>query len=66
MNKIPSRSTPDHDAAIRDALVVALEDVLRYCVTVNGFKDVSKGRTEEQQFAYDQARAALAAAKTAA
>lgn len=37
----------------------ALENVMRYCVTPNGFPDAGKGRTQEQQAAFDQARALL-------
>ena len=42
------------------ALLNALEDVLRYCVTVRGMKDKGKGRTREQQTALDNATAAIA------
>lgn len=44
-------------------LLAALEGVLQHCVTVRGFKDVGKGRTEEQQQAHDAARAAILKAK---
>ncbi len=44
-------------------LLAALENVLMYCVTPKGMPDANKGRSAEQQFAYDQARAAIAAAR---
>lgn len=40
-------------------LHAALEGTLRHCVTVGGFPDKGKGRTQEQQEAYDMARIAL-------
>jgi hypothetical protein len=43
-------------------LLAALEEVLRHCVTVRGFPDKGKGRTAEQQAAYDAARTAIAKA----
>ena len=43
-----------------EELEAALTSVLRECVTVNGFPDKGKGRTEDQQAAYDQAREVLA------
>ena len=46
-----------------DALVEALRDVLRCCVTVNGMPDKDKGCTEQQQNAMDKARVALAKAE---
>lgn len=46
--------------AAAPALKDALQAVLRYCVTLNGMPEKGKGRTDEQQAAYDQARAALA------
>ena len=45
------------------ALVDALEAVLRHCVTLGGFPEKGRGRTDEQQAAYDAARAALKEAK---
>ena len=38
------------------SLVQALGDTLRVLVTPSGLPDVGKGRTQEQQAAYDQAR----------
>lgn len=44
------------------ALLAALQGLLRYCVTPAGMPDKGKGRTDEQQAAYDAARAVIAAA----
>ena len=41
--------------ALRDAI----GGLLRYCVTVDGMPNKYKGRTAEQQAAYDAARTAL-------
>jgi hypothetical protein len=48
--------------AAAPALLRALKNVLRYCVTPTGMPDKNKGRTEEQQRAFDSARAAIALA----
>ena len=45
------------------ALLSALENVLRYLVTPNGFSDKGKGRTDIQQSVFDEARAVLASVK---
>lgn len=45
------------------ALLAALQGVLQYCVTVDGMPDKGKGRTDEQQAAFDAAKKALALAK---
>lgn len=50
-----------HKAA--PGLLKALEEVMRHCVTVGGFPDKGKGRTDQQQAAYDAARAILKKAK---
>ena len=47
----------------RDGLLDALENVLRYCVTPKGLPDKDEGRTAEQQYAMDKARAVIAKAK---
>jgi hypothetical protein len=44
-------------------LLVALEDILRYCVTSHGLPDKDKGRTPAQQAALDNARAAIKKAR---
>lgn len=44
-------------------LLEALEEVMRECVTVGGFPERGKGRTDAQQVAYDKARAAIDKAK---
>lgn len=41
-------------------LVGALRELMRYCVTAEGFPEKGKGRTHEQQAAFDEARALLA------
>ena len=41
-------------------LVGALRELMRLCVTPKGFPDKGKGRTHEQQAAFDEARALLA------
>lgn len=48
-----------HLIAAAPELLAALEEVLRHCVTVGGFPDKNKGRTQEQQTAYDMARTAM-------
>ena len=40
-------------------LLSALEEALRVLVTAGGFPDKGKGRTDEQQAAYDAARKAI-------
>lgn len=52
--------------AAAPALLAALEGVLRECVTIGGFPEKGKGRTAEQQDAYDAARAAIAQAEEGA
>jgi hypothetical protein len=49
-------------AASAPDLLEALQTVLRHCVTPAGMPDKGKGRTPEQQAAYDAARAAIARA----
>lgn len=51
--------------AERADLLAALEDVLQHCVTVRGMPDKDKGRTQAQQSALDQSRAAISRAKGA-
>ena len=55
----------EHLEAINAELVAALGNVMQYCVTPKGVPDKDKGRTAEQQFALDKARAAIASAKAA-
>ena len=44
-------------------LLAALKEALRVLATPGGFPDKGKGRTEEQQRAFDAARNALAKAR---
>ena len=48
--------TPKELSEQRHNLFVALKEVLRHCVTPGGFPDKGKGRTEQQQAAFDTAR----------
>lgn len=45
-------------------LLSALIGVLQHCVTVRGFPDKDKGRTEDQQQAFDAAMAAIRKAES--
>lgn len=49
--------------ACAPGLLSALESVLRHLVTPAGFPDKGKGRTEQQQAIFDQARSIIARAK---
>jgi hypothetical protein len=48
--------------AAAPALLEALQETLRVLVTPQGFPDKNKGRTQEQQDAFDQSRQAIAQA----
>lgn len=53
----------DHLRATNAELLAALRGVMQHCVTGKGMPDKGKGRTEEQQIAYNAARAAIAKAE---
>lgn len=48
---------------IRVELLAALRGLMQHCVTTTGMPDVGKGRTPEQQAAFDAARKAIVNAK---